>query len=97
MRRRNPIGGQNPSAHARITPDRLCAASKSAAGTRDAGPLESGHTTASVALKRLAGGAAKNRFYRANRDLGRVFKTEFFLSYLSEPQLRSRMEYPFRA
>ena len=48
MRRRNPIGGQNPSAHARITPDRLCAASKSAAGTRDAGPLESGHTTASV-------------------------------------------------
>ena len=31
--------------------------------------LESGHTTASVALKRLAGCAAKNRFYRANRDL----------------------------
>ena len=38
--------------------------------------LESGHTTASVALKRLAGCAAKNRFYRANRDLGRVNKTE---------------------
>ena len=33
----------------------------------------------------------KNRFYRANRDLGRVFKTEFLLSYLSEPQLRSRI------
>ncbi len=53
--------------------------------------LEHGHTTASVALKRLASCTAKNRFYRANRDLGRVFKTEFLLSYLSEPQLRSRI------
>jgi len=39
------------------------------------------HTTASVALKRLASCTAKNRFYRANRDLGRVFKTEFLLGY----------------
>ena len=53
--------------------------------------LESGHTTASVALKRLASCTAKNRFYRANRDLGRVFKTEFLLGYLSEPQLRARI------
>jgi TnpA family transposase len=53
--------------------------------------LERGHTTASIALKRLASCTAKNRFYRANRDLGRVFKTEFLLSYLSEPQLRSRI------
>jgi TnpA family transposase len=53
--------------------------------------LESGDTTASIALKRLASCTAKNRFYRANRDLGRVFKTEFLLSYLSEPQLRSRI------
>jgi TnpA family transposase len=53
--------------------------------------LESGHTTASVALKRLASCTAKNHFYRANRDLGRVFKTEFLLSYLSEPPLRSRI------
>ena len=53
--------------------------------------LERGHTTASVALKRLASCTAKNRFYRANRDLGRVFKTEFLLSYLSEPQLRARI------
>src|SRR5512135_3303379 len=44
-----------------------------------------------VILKRLASCTAKNRFYRANRDLGRVFKTEFLLSYLSEPQLRSRI------
>jgi TnpA family transposase len=53
--------------------------------------LETGHTTASVALRRLASCTAKNRFYRANRDLGRVFKTEFLLSYLSEPQLRTRI------
>ena len=43
-----------------------------------------------MALKRLVACSAKNRFYRANRDLGRVFKTEFLLSYLSEPQLRAR-------
>ena len=53
--------------------------------------LESGHTTASVALKRLIGYTAKNLFYRANRDLGRVFKTEFILSYMSQPQLRARI------
>jgi TnpA family transposase len=53
--------------------------------------LERGHTTASVALKRLVSCSAKNRFYRANRDLGRIFKTEFLLSYLSEPQLRARI------
>lgn len=53
--------------------------------------LERGHTTASVALKRLVGCNAKNRFYRANRDLGRLIKTEFLLGYLSEPQLRARI------
>ena len=52
--------------------------------------LAAGRTTASVALKRLVACSAKNRFYRANRDLGRVFKTEFLLSCLSEPQLRDR-------
>ena len=41
--------------------------------------LENGHTTTLVALKRLASCTAKNRFYQANRDLGRVFKTEFLL------------------
>ena len=37
------------------------------------------------------GFSAKNRFYHANRDLGRIFKTEFILQYLSEPELRSRI------
>ena len=53
--------------------------------------LESGHTTASVALRRLAGFRAKNGFYRANRDLGRILKTEFILQYMSEPALRTRI------
>ena len=48
----------------------------------------SGQTTASVALKRLVGHGPKNRFYRATRELGRVFKTEFILDYLSQPSLR---------
>ena len=53
--------------------------------------LEGGHRTASVALRRLAGFSAKNRFYRANRDLGRLLKTEFILEYMSEPELRTRI------
>jgi TnpA family transposase len=53
--------------------------------------LEQGHTTASVAIKRLAGFTNKNHFYRANRALGRVFKTEFILQYMSSPQLRRRI------
>jgi TnpA family transposase len=53
--------------------------------------LKTGHVTASVALKRLVAFSAKNRFYRANRELGRIFKTEFILQYLSEPELRRRI------
>jgi len=52
---------------------------------------QSGHVTASVALKRLVAYNVKNRFYRANRDLGRIFKTEFILQYMSEPDLRGRI------
>jgi TnpA family transposase len=37
------------------------------------------------------GFSAKNRFHRANRDLGRIFKTEFILQYRSEPELRRRI------
>ena len=36
-------------------------------------------------FKRLVGHGPKNRFYRATRELGRVFKTEFILDYLSQP------------
>jgi protein-S-isoprenylcysteine O-methyltransferase Ste14 len=53
--------------------------------------LESGHTTASTALKRLASFNSKNQFYRANRELGRVFKTEYILQFMSDPILRQRV------
>ncbi|MFC1833871.1 Tn3 family transposase [Thermodesulfobacteriota bacterium] len=54
--------------------------------------LKAGHSTASVALKRLISYGAKNEFYRANRELGRIFKTEFILRYLSDPSLRRRVQ-----
>ena len=50
-----------------------------------------GHATASAALQRLNRFHASNRFYAANRELGRVLKTEFLLHYMSEPQLRARV------
>ena len=53
--------------------------------------LQSGHTTASVALKRLNSMSRKNRFYFANRELGRIFKTEFILDYMSQPPLRRQI------
>lgn len=53
--------------------------------------LSSGHTTASVALKRLNSMSRKNRFYFANRELGRIFKTEFILDYMSQPPLRRQI------
>jgi TnpA family transposase len=51
-------------------------------------PLERGHMTASTALKRLAGFDDKNHFYRANREFGRVLKTENILEYMADPLLR---------
>ena len=49
-----------------------------------------GHATAPSALQRLNRFQASNRFYAANRELGRALKTEFVLQYMSEPQLRAR-------
>ena len=47
-----------------------------------------GHTTASTVMQRLVSFGAKNRLYRATRDLGRLFETEFVLEYLAKPELR---------
>lgn len=52
--------------------------------------LVSGHVTASTAMKRLNGFSSKNHFYRANRELGRIFKTEHILTYMSDKTLRQR-------
>lgn len=34
--------------------------------------------------------SGKNNFYRANRELGRVFKTEHILYYMSDKSMRAR-------
>jgi TnpA family transposase len=52
--------------------------------------LESGHVTASTALKRLVSYSGRNHFYRASRELGRILKTEHILRYMSDPLLRQR-------
>lgn len=52
--------------------------------------FENGHTAASKALKRLDGYSNQNYFYRANRELRRIFKTEYILQYMSDPLLRKR-------
>lgn len=52
--------------------------------------LENGHVTASTALRRLNGFTGKNHFYRANRELGRLFRTEHTLLFMSDPALRQR-------
>jgi TnpA family transposase len=53
--------------------------------------LEYGHATASTAMKRLNGFSGKNQFYRANRELGRIFKTEYILRYMSDKVLRQKV------
>lgn len=52
--------------------------------------LESGHATASTALKRLNGFSGKNHFYRANREFGRLIRTEYTLNFMSDPNMRKR-------
>lgn len=52
--------------------------------------LQSGRTTASTALKRLVGYSGSNHLYRANRELGRIFKTEYLLQFMADQPLRQR-------
>ena len=47
-----------------------------------------GHATASAAFQRLNRFPNSNRFHAANRELGRVLKSEVLLKYMSEPELR---------
>jgi TnpA family transposase len=56
-------------------------------------PPKAGTTKNSVILyaKRPEIGDKAAGRYRANRAMGHVFKTEFILQYLSEPQLRRRI------
>ncbi len=53
--------------------------------------MATGYTTASVAMKRIAGFGPKNHLYRAIRELGRAYKTVFVREYLEQPDLRRRV------
>ena len=53
--------------------------------------MATGHTTASVAMKRANAYGGGNHFYRALRELGRAKKTLFVLEYLGRPALRRRV------
>lgn len=53
--------------------------------------LKTGHTTASVAMKRVVAFGGGNHFYRALRELGRLLKTEYVLDYVGRPELRRRV------
>ena len=52
--------------------------------------LENGHVTASTALRRLNGFTGKNHFFRANRELGRLMRTEHILDFMSDADMRRR-------
>lgn len=52
--------------------------------------LECRHATAPTALRRLNGFTGKNHFYRANRELGRMIRTEHTLNFMSDPDMRKR-------
>lgn len=52
--------------------------------------IEYGHSTASVALRRILSLGQKNEFYRANLLFGRVLKTEYILHHMIDPERRQR-------
>jgi TnpA family transposase len=52
--------------------------------------LKQGYATASTAMRRLAKFSDKNNFYRANRDFGRIIKTENILLHMTDPALREK-------
>jgi len=43
-------------------------------------------------MKRLASFSGKNHFYRANREFGRVIKTENILNHMCDPLLRRKRQ-----
>ncbi|MBR8838091.1 MAG: Tn3 family transposase [Stigonema ocellatum SAG 48.90 = DSM 106950] len=54
--------------------------------------IKLGYAKASLLFKRLNSYDRQHPLYRALRDLGRLFKTEYILRYISEPQLRETVE-----
>lgn len=52
--------------------------------------MEMGYSTASSAMRRLVTFSDKNYFYKANRDFGRILKTENILKHMTDPILRDK-------
>jgi TnpA family transposase len=51
-----------------------------------------GYTQPSILLKRLNSYARQHPLYRALKDLGRLYKTEYILRYIDDPDLRASVE-----
>ena len=54
--------------------------------------IKLGYTKASQLFKRLNSYDRQHPLYRALRDLGRLFKTDYILRYVDEPELRETVE-----
>jgi TnpA family transposase len=54
--------------------------------------LEFGELAPNIGMKRIVNLTEKNKFYRAAKDLGRIFKTIHLLEYHSNPELRKRIK-----
>ncbi|GAB3968578.1 hypothetical protein GCM10028806_12900 [Spirosoma terrae] len=54
--------------------------------------IKLGYAKASLLFKRLNSYDRQHPLYRALRDLGRLFKTEYILRYINDPQLRETVE-----
>lgn len=52
--------------------------------------MEMGYSMASTAMRRLVSFSDKNHFYKANREFGRIIKTENILQHMVDPVLRAR-------
>lgn len=52
--------------------------------------MELGYSMASTAMRRLVSFTDKNNFYKANREFGRVIKTENILQHMVDSTLRER-------
>ena len=54
--------------------------------------IKAGHVTAATVLKRLGTQSRKNKVYFAFRELGRVIRTIFLLSYIGDAELRRTIQ-----
>jgi len=54
--------------------------------------IKLGYVQASTLLKRLNSYARQHPLYKALKDLGRLYKTEYILRYVADPELRATLE-----